>query len=336
MVPSQNKVRDFYRGKRVLVTGASGFIGTNLVSRLVQLGADVVGTIHSKPLQVTESAVNYRECDLTKMPDCLDVCRDIDFVFMCAANSSGAAVMDRRPLTHLTPNLVMNAQMLAAAYENGVQKFCFISSNTVYPLTDQPVAEEAAGFEFYEKYFIVGWMKRFSEIMCDMYSEKINRKMSTLVVRPGNLYGPFDKFDPAESKVVAALIRRAVEKQNPYVVWGDGHDVKDFLFIDDFISGLICAFARLENVGPINIASGVPVTIRDVLSIIMREVGHDDAEIIFDASKPTMIPKRLIDVSKMNRLTGWKPQVSLADGLRETIRWYRRVADRHQIEVPKP
>jgi GDP-L-fucose synthase len=270
------------------------------------------------------------------MPDCLDVCRDIDFVFMCAANSSGAAVMDRRPLTHLTPNLVMNAQMLAAAYENGVQKFCFISSNTVYPLTDQPVAEEAAGFEFYEKYFIVGWMKRFSEIMCDMYSEKINRKMSTLVVRPGNLYGPFDKFDPAESKVVAALIRRAVEKQNPYVVWGDGHDVKDFLFIDDFISGLICAFARLENVGPINIASGVPVTIRDVLSIIMREVGHDDAEIIFDASKPTMIPKRLIDVSKMNRLTGWKPQVSLADGLRETIRWYRRVADRHQIEAPKP
>jgi GDP-L-fucose synthase len=322
----------FFHGKRVLVTGASGFVGTNLVTRLVRLGADVVGALHTKHPQVVEPSVRHIRGDLTKMSDCLEACRDVDYVFMCAANSSGAAVMAQRPLTHLTPNVVMNAQMLAAAYENGVKKFCFISSNTVYPLTDHAVSEGEACFEFFDKYFVVGWMKRFSEIMCEMYSEKINRKMNTLTVRPGNLYGPFDKFDPTESKVVAALIRRAVEKQNPFVVWGDGHDVKDFLFIDDFISGLLCAFEKLNDVGPVNIASGVPVTVRDLLSIVLHEAGHGDADVVFDASKPTMIPKRLIDISKINSLTGWRPDVCLSDGVRETVRWYREFSGTDHVD----
>lgn len=323
---------NFYDGKRVLVTGATGFIGTNLIARLVQLGAVVTGTIHNSPPQREEPTVRYVRGDLTNMADCLEACRDVEYVFMCAANSSGAAVMARRPLTHLTPNVVMNAQMLAAAYECGVKKFCFISSNTVYPLTDYAVKEEAAEFDFYEKYFVVGWMKRFSEVMCDMYSEKISRTMSTVVVRPGNLYGPFDKFDPAESKVVAALIRRAVERQNPFVVWGDGNDVKDFLFIDDFVSGLISVFSQVERVGPVNIASGTPVTVRDLLDIVIHEAGHNHADVVFDETMPTMIPRRLIDISKIKSLTGWGPKVSLSDGVRETVRWYREVGLKRKFD----
>ncbi len=315
-------MKDFYKGKRVLVAGAGGFIGTNLVQRLNGLGAIVRGAIHEKAPQLKVSGVEYSTYDLTDLNDCFKATLDIDFVFMAAANSSGAAVMEKTPLVHLTPNVVMNSQMLAASYENRVKKFCFISSNTVYPLTDFAVKEDDVTNVFYEKYFVVGWMKRFSEIMCEMYSNKIRNPMDTLVIRPGNLYGPFDKYTLTESKVIAALIRRATEKQNPFEVWGDGLDLKDFLYIDDFTEGMLQAFAKSDKFMPINIASGIPVTIREVLEIILEKTNQNNVQVLYDSTKPTMIPKRMIDISRMQHLTGWSPQISLAEGITKTIEWY--------------
>jgi GDP-L-fucose synthase len=255
---------------------------------------------------------------------------------MAAANSSGAAVMERTPLVHLTPNLIMNAQMLEASYENSVSRFCFISSNTVYPLTDFAVKESDANFEYFDKYFIVGWMKRFSEIMCEMYSNNIKSPMETVTIRPGNLYGPFDKFNNAESKVIAALIRRAIEGEDPYTVWGDGLDIKDFLYIDDFIEGLLLAFEKAKDFNPINVASGKPVTIREVIQVILRATGHTSASVAYDETKPSMIPKRMIDISKIIDMAGWQPKTDLASGIAETVSWYREFyLDRTPEEVEK-
>lgn len=316
-------MNNYYYGKRVLVTGATGFIGTNLVPRLVGMGAFVRGTTHRKLQQLNFESVEYLKCDLTMEEDCLKACNDIDYVFMCAANSSGAAVMEKTPLVHLTPNVIMNAQMLAAAYSQGVKKFAFISSNTVYPLTDFAVNEDDVNFEFFDKYFIVGWMKRFSELMCEMYSTKIKSPMQTVVIRPGNLYGAYDKFNWKESKVIAALIRRAIEKQNPFVVWGDGKDIKDFLYIDDFIGGMLQTFQKTDLFMPVNIASGTPVTIREVLAEILKITKHTDADVFFDESKPTMIPKRMINIERVTRLTRWRPTTSMSEGLQKTVDWYR-------------
>ena len=312
-----------FSGKRVLVAGATGFIGTHLVIRIEQLGAKVRGTFFNKKPYILHDNVSYVSADLTQLDDCLRVTSDMDYVFMAAANSSGAAVMEKTPLVHLTPNVVMNAHMLAAAYENGVKKFCFISSNTVYPVTDFPVKEDDANFEYFDKYFIVGWMKRFSEIMCEMYTGKIRNPMKTLVVRPGNLYGPYDKYTWTESKVIAALIRRAVERCDPFEVWGDGYDIKDFLYIDDFIDGLLVAFEKINDGLPVNIASGEQITIRQVISKVLAAADYQYANVVYDASKPTMIPKRLIDVSRMQHITGWTPQTSIVKGLENTIHWYR-------------
>jgi GDP-L-fucose synthase len=313
---------DFFSGKKVLVAGAAGFVGTHLTQRLVSSGAIVRGTIHNSNPLLEIIGVEYVRTNLETTIDCDLVTKNIDYVFMCAANSSGAEVMTKTPLVHLTPNVIMNSQILAASYANNVKKFCFISSNTVYPLTDFAVSEEDVTGEFFEKYFIVGWMKRFSELMCEMYATKVNKPMPTLIVRPGNLYGPFDKYKKKESKVIAALIRRAFEKENPFEVWGDGEDIKDFLFIDDFIDALLETFPRTSDFDIFNIASGVPITIKEVLKHIIDISNNGVIEVNFDTTKPTMIPKRMIDISKINKLIGWYPKTSISQGLKLTFDWY--------------
>jgi len=314
---------DYFKDKKVLVAGATGFIGTSLCEKLVSLGAQVRGTLYSHQPKLLNDKIEYLPSDLTKYEDCLRVTSDMDFVFMAAANSSGAGVMKSSPLVHLTPNVVMNTFMLAAAYEREVAKFCFISSNTVYPQVDHSVKEEDAEFDFFDKYYVVGWMKRFSEIMCGMYANKIDSPLDMLIVRPGNLYGPFDKFTRKESKVIAALIRRAVEKENPFIVWGDGMDMKDFLFIDDFIEGLILAFTSTEHLEVVNIASGHSVVLKDVIKLILELSCHKIDEVKFDLTKPVMIPNRYIDISKLSSATGWAPKTSLRNGLDATIKWYQ-------------
>ncbi len=316
-------MHNFFVGKKVLVAGASGFVGQHLCSRLNSLGATVKGTYLNRAPSEPIKGVDYVRLDLTNANNCFVATENIDYVFMAAANTSGAAVIEKKPLTHLTPNVVMNAQMLAAAYENGVDKFCFISSNTVYPVTDYPVGEGDVNYDFFSKYFVVGWMKLFSEKMCEMYSSHIKNPMKTVVVRPGNIYGPGDKFTWNESKVIAALIRRTIERHDPFIVWGDGKDLKDFIFIEDFIDGLIETFKCVETDTAINIASSEPVTIREVLKHLLDIEKFKPNELEFDSTKPTMIPKRLIDTQRIFDLTGWKARVSLKEGLAKTISWYK-------------
>ena len=121
--------------------------------------------------------------------------------------------------------------------------------------------------------------------------------METLIVRPANLYGPFDKYTYKESKVIAALIRRSLEKDDPFLVWGDGEDLKEFLYIEDFIEILINIFKLDEN-GPVNISANNPITIKEIISIL-KAADYEGANVKFDKSKPTMIPKRLINNDKM-------------------------------------
>lgn len=313
----------FYKSKRVLVTGGSGFVGSNLIERLLDLGADLTATLHNKEAVIHDNRITYLTCDLRKPEDCRQAVQNIDYVFMCAANTSGAEVMATTPLVHLTPNILMNVNMLEASYDAGVDKFLFMSSNTVYPLTDFAVKEGDVTNEFYKSYHIVAWMKRFTEIVCDMYSTKIQNPMKTVVVRPGNIYGPRDKFDWKKSKVIPALIRRAVERHSPFVVWGEGMDLKDFLYIDDYIDGMLSAMEKLEEFQPVNIASGRPVRIREVLSTILQASHYEDAIVEYDTTKPTMIPKRLIDISLAKDKLGWEPRISLQDGIKRTVNWYK-------------
>ena len=312
-----------FKNAKVLVTGGAGFVGINLINRLLDEGAQVRATLYNKDPVIKDHRIEYIRGDLRLEEDCEKVVDGMEYIFMCAANTSGAKVMSTTPLVHLTPNMLMNIQMLQAAYTFGVKKFLFISTNTVYPLTDFAVKESDVTNEFYESYHIVAWMKRFTEIVCEMYSNRIKEPMKTIVVRPGNLYGPYDKFDWEKSKVIPAIMRRAIERHDPFEVWGDGMDLKDFLYIDDCIDGLILAMENLDEFEPINIASGIPVTIRDVLIQILKSADYDDADVQYDSSKPTMIPKRMIDISLAKEKIGFEPKVPLHDGIYKTVQWYK-------------
>jgi GDP-L-fucose synthase len=313
-------------GAKALAAGGTGFIGVNLILRLLSLDCQVRATLHKRPAVIQNDAIEYVQADLTSMEDCRRVVEGVDYVFMCAANTSGAAVMASTPLLHVTPNVVMNAQMLEAAYFAKVKKFLFISSSAAYPPTgDRPVREdEMFEGEPYEKYYLVGWMKRYSEILCKIYAQKIKAPMPTVVIRPSNIYGPYDDFDFRTSHMMAALIRRAVERHEPLEVWGTGDDVRDLIYIDDFIDGMLLAFEKTTDYMAVNIAAGQEYSVKQVLQTILEVDGYLDADVRFDPSKPTTIPIRLVDTSLAKECLGFQAETSLREGLRRTVRWYRR------------
>lgn len=314
----------FFENKKVLVTGGAGFVGTNLILKLLEKGAKVKATIHKNPPQFKNSKVKFVKADLTKASDCKEVVKGIDYVFMCAANTSGASVIEKTPLAHVTPNVIMNTLMLEAAHKEGVKKFLFISSNTVYPLTNYPVKETDVNHMLYEKYFPVGWMKLFTEKMCEMYATKIKNPMITIVVRPGNIYGPYDDYEWESSHVIPALIRKVVERHNPLEVWGDGRDIKDFIYVEDLVEGLILAMEKVNQFDQINIGGGKPITIRQVLKAIIKADDFRDPKIIFNSSRPTMIPIRLININKAKKILHFTPKTSLKIGIKKTVEWFKR------------
>ena len=314
-----------FNGKNVLVAGGAGFVGVNLINKMLTLGAKVRATLHRRDPVVLDPRVEYLKCDLLSMEDCKKATADMDYVFMCAANTSGAAVIATTPLVHVTPNVIMNAQLMEAAYFAKVGKFVFLSSNAAYPPSDDRYVKEEEMFDAdpYDIYFGVAWMKRYTEILCRMYSQKLKTPMCSLVVRPSNIYGPYDDFEPATSHVMAATIRKVVERQSPLNVWGTGDDVRDLIYIDDFIEGLVLATEKLDGYDPVNLGLGKGYSIKQLLAMLMEMEGCTGLQVTYDTSKPSMIPIRLIDVSKAERLLGFTARTGVREGMEKTVAWYK-------------
>ncbi|MCA9408586.1 MAG: NAD-dependent epimerase/dehydratase family protein [Candidatus Omnitrophica bacterium] len=315
----------FFKNKKILVTGAAGFVGTNLLQALLPLEANIRAVLHQRESFIGDPRIHFIHRDLTSKKDCQEAVADIDYIFHCAASTSGAAVIANNPLVHVTPNIIMNAQLLEAAYHAGVKKFLWIGSSTGYPPPGEEYVKEERLMDSdpYDKYFAVGWMKRYAEVLCRMYAQKLKKTMTTIVLRPTNIYGEYDDFEFATSHVFAALLRKVVERHQPIEVWGDGNDVRDLIYVGDFIQAMLTAMEKVEGYEAFNIGGGQGYCIRDLLQQMLEIDGYQDADIVCDPSKPTMIPIRLVDISKAKKQLGFVPTVDLESGIKKTMEWYR-------------
>ncbi len=316
----------FYEGKRVLVTGGSGFVGRHIISELLKYDLRVRVPIHKTPLFVKDARIETIAADLTRQEDCLRVSEGVDYIFHAAGAVAAAGVTAANPMSAIATNLILTAQMLEAAWRAGVDRFLIFSSSTAYPAANYPIKEEEMwSAEPYPAYFGYGWMRRYLEKMGEFVAMKSKTRIA--LIRPTAVYGRWDNFDLKTGHVVPALIRRAVEKENPFVVWGTGSEIRDFLHVSDLARGCLLMLEKCATCNPVNIGSGKGVMIKEVVSQILKSAGHDKAEVVFDATKPTTIPFRMVDTAKSKEILGFEPEVALNEGLADTVSWYEGKQD---------
>ncbi len=313
----------FYKGKKVLVTGGTGFVGTHLVEALLEEGALVRIPIHHRPPILSDRRVEMMPADLTIPEQCLDLMRGMDYVFHAAGAVGAAGLAPMAQFDGIIVNLILSARILQAAWQSGVKRLLLFSSSTVYPALDWPVKEEEAwDGPLHPAYLGYGGMKRYLEKLAEFVTSRSALKIA--MVRPTAVYGRWDNFHPETSHVIPALILRALKREDPFVIWGTGAGTRDFLHITDLAKGSLLALEKYACCDPINIGFGEIGTIREIVEAVLEATGHKGAKIVYDATKPTTIPYRSVDTTKSRDVLGFTPAVSLREGLRDTVAWYER------------
>ena len=313
------------KNSKILITGGSGLVGQNLTSRLIKEGyTNLRVNLHKRGVRTKYEDVEYTHHDLQTYEGCMNATKDVDVVFHAAASTSNAVDTVVDPLAHVTPNVAMNNFLIDSAWRNEVKHYVFISSNTVYPPKgDEPVVETDFLFdEPYPVYFPVGWMKRYAEVQCELYAKYLPRTMKCTVIRPANLFGPHDKYDFNKCHVTPATIRKVADRMDPIPVWGDGTELRDLLYIEDFVEALqVVMENETEMFQTYNVGSNKVYTVNKVLEI-MRAIGEHEVPTEYIKGKPSMIPTRKIDSNKIKEKLGWEAKTTIQDGLRLAYDWY--------------
>ncbi len=306
-----------FKNKKVLVAGGTGLIGRPLVEMLVDQGASVRVVSLDEPGRAHPKA-EFRRLNLISFPNCLAACEGMDFVFNLLGVKGSPAVTTTRPASFFVPTLTLDTNLMEAARQCKVERFLFTSSVAVYSPAEVFHEDDVWKTLPSPNDWFAGWAKRMGELQAEAY--RIEYKWDRIaIVRPANVYGPYDNFDFDNAMVVPSLIRRAASGESPLKVWGDGSPQRDFVYTDDVARGMLLAIEQLPR-GPVNLGSGAGVSIRDLVDVIVQHVDRKP-EVVWDTSKPKGDLRRVMDISRA-RSIGYEPQVSLAEGVKRTLAWY--------------
>lgn len=304
-------------GKRIVVTGGGGFLGSFVVDRLKQRGCDQV------------MVPRRRDFDLTTVDGVEKMFSEFrpQVMFHLAAVVGGIGANKENPGSFFYQNAIMGIHLIEAARRHGVEKTIVAGSICSYPkFTPVPFKEDDLWNGYPEETNApYGVAKKALLVMCQAYRQQYG--MNAIFLMPVNLYGPRDNFDLESSHVIPALIRKAIEARDSgaekIVGWGDGSPTREFLFVEDAAEGLIAGAERYDGIEPVNLGSGFEVSIKDLTEKITR-LSRFKGTLAWDTSRPNGQPRRMLDTTRAASLFDFRAKVDLEDGLARTIAWYEK------------
>ena len=310
----------FWRDKRVMVTGGTGFLGSFVVDKLTALGAAEI---------VTPRSVDY---DLTQLEAIKQLFRDtahkgrpVDMIIHLAARVGGIGANRENPATFFYDNLMMGAQLMHESHLRRVPKFVAIGTVCAYPkYAPIPFREEDLWNGYPEETNApYGLAKKMMLVQSQTYRQQYG--FNSIYLLPVNLYGPRDNFDLETGHVIPALIRKCLEAKargdDHIMAWGDGSPTREFLYVADAAEGILLAAERYNESQPVNLGSAFEISIKELLQTIAQVTGFT-GEIRWDTSKPNGQPRRKLDTSRARELFGFVAERPFAEGLRETVAWW--------------
>jgi GDP-L-fucose synthase len=313
---------NFWDHRRVCVTGGAGFLGSFVVEKLRQHGAEQI------------FIPQLQDYDLIQPEAVLRLMQDArpDIIIHLAAHVGGIGANREHPAEFFYDNLMMGVQLMHEAWKHGVSKFVAIGTVCAYPkFTPVPFKEEDLWGGYPEETNApYGLAKKMLLVQAQAYRQQYG--FDAIYLLPVNLYGPGDNFDPRSSHVIPAMIRKVLEAQDAgqaeVVVWGDGSPTREFLYVEDAAEGIVRAAELYDGPDPVNLGSGKEISIKDLAEEIGRQAGYQ-GKFTWDTSKPNGQPRRALDTSRAEKYFGFRAQTNFEEGLCRTIEWYRQ----HRLEV---
>ena len=313
-----------YSDKNILVTGGTGMIGSHLVELLLEKNANVRIVAHEReiPPELEDKGLDIVSGDLTEKKFVEESVKDMDYVFHLAAYTGGLGRTSTHPASTLTPNLIMDGNVLECAKNEGIERFLYASCTCVYPNDEKTLEEEDAWKgnppEVHASY---SWSKRMGERQAIAYHKEYG--MNIAIVRPSNSYGPRDSDDLETAHALGSLIMKAINKMDPFVIWGDGNPIREYIYARDAAKGMLLAMENYCVGDPINLASGEFVSISELARKILK-LTNISPEIKFDKEKPSGQKRRVLSNKKAKEKIGFVAETSLDTGIEETIKWYKQ------------
>ena len=304
-----------WSGKKVLVTGGNGFLGSHVVDELKNLNAKDIFTPASK------------DYDLRNRTDCKKVLKDIDVVFHLASTSGGIMFLKERPAEAFYDNIMMGVNLIHEAKEAGIEKLIITGAVSSYPKLAPIPFNEKNIWDGYpdETNAPYGIAKRTLLVQSQAYRQQFD--FNSIILFLTNLYGPKDHFDPTSATVIPALIHKisSAKKQNDksISIWGDGTPTRDFLYVQDAVRGLMLAAEKYDEGLPINLGSDQETTINELVNLISKITGFK-GQIKWDKSKPNGQPRRKVSNKLAEEKLGFKSETTLEEGLQKTIEWFQK------------